>query len=296
MTDKELNTLIDLLKSKPKPPNPTPEMLRERFDKLADFLPAPSDIQSEPVTANGVSGVFISAPGADPSRCIYYLHGGGYVIGSVNTHRVLAYDLSKASGARVLSMDYRLAPEHPFPAGLEDAVAGYQWLLDSGVKSEHIVIAGDSAGGGLTVATLLALRDRGIALPAAALCFSPWVDLLGEGASMSTRAEVDPMVQKDALLWYTGLYMAGGDPKDPLASPLYADLSGLPPTLIQVGDAETLLDDSTRLAERMKAAGVEVELEVWDRMIHVWQIFAPILSEGREAIAKAGAFVAARTR
>lgn len=296
MTDQELNTLIDLLKSKPKPPDPTTEMLRERFDKLADFLPSPSDIQSEPVTANGVPGAFISAPGADPSRCIYYLHGGGYVIGSVNTHRVLGYDLSKASGARVLSMDYRLAPEHPFPAGLEDAVAGYQWLLDSGVKPEHVVIAGDSAGGGLTVATLLALRDRGIALPAAAVCFSPWVDLLGEGASMATRAAVDPMVQKEALVWYTGLYMAGGDPKDPLASPLHADLSGLPPTLIQVGDAETLLDDSTRLAEKMKAAGVEVELEVWDRMIHVWQLFAPILSEGREAIAKAGAFVAARTR
>lgn len=295
MTDKELKTLIELLTSRPKPPNPTPELLRERFDKLADFLPSPDDIQSEKVTANGVSGEFISAPGADAARCIYYLHGGGYVIGNVNTHRVLAYDLSKASGARVLSMDYRLAPEHPFPAGLEDAVAGYQWLLESGVAPEHVVIAGDSAGGGLTVATLLALRDRGIALPAAAVCFSPWVDLLGEGESMTSRAEVDPMVQKEALLWYTDLYMAGGDPKDPLASPLYADLSGLPPVLIQVGDAETLLDDSTRLADRMKAAGVEVELEVWDRMIHVWQLFAPILSEGREAVAKAGAFIAAKT-
>jgi len=296
MTDKELNTLIELLKSKPKPPDPTPELLRERFDKLADFLPSPDDLQSEKVTANGVSGEFISAPGADAARCIYYLHGGGYVIGSVNTHKVLAYDLSKASGARVLSMDYRLAPEHPFPAGLEDAVAGYQWLLESGVKPEHVAIAGDSAGGGLTVATLLALRDRGIALPAAAVCFSPWVDLLGEGESMTSRAEVDPMVQKEALLWYTDLYMAGGDPKDPLASPLYADLSGLPPTLIQVGDAETLLDDSTRLEAKMKATGVSVELEVWDRMIHVWQLFAPILSEGREAVAKAGAFIAAKTR
>jgi monoterpene epsilon-lactone hydrolase len=296
MTDTELNTLIDLLTSRPKPPNPTPEMLRERFDKLADFLPTPDDIQSEPVTANGVAGEFIAAPGADPTRCIYYLHGGGYVIGNVNTHRVLAYDLSKASGARVLSMDYGLAPEHPFPAGLEDAVKGYQWLLASGVQPEHTVIAGDSAGGGLAVATLLALRDRGVALPAAAVCFSPWVDLLGEGASMTTRADADPMVQKDALLFYTDLYMAGGDPKDPLASPLYADLAGLPPTLIQVGDAETLLDDSTRLAAQMKAAGVEVELEVWDKMIHVWQLFAPILSEGREAVAKAGAFVAAKTR
>ena len=193
-------------------------------------------------------------------------------------------------------MDYRLAPEHPFPAGLEDAVAGYQWLLDSGVNPEHVVIAGDSAGGGLTVATLLALRDRGIALPAAMVCFSPWVDLLGEGESMTSRAEVDPMVQKDALLWYTELYMAGGDPKDPLASPLYADLTGLPPTLIQVGDAETLLDDSTRLANLLDAAGVEVELDVWDKMIHVWQLFAPVLSEGREAVDKAGAFIADKLR
>jgi monoterpene epsilon-lactone hydrolase len=296
MTDQELKSLVDLLTSRPRPDNPTPELLRERFGKIADFLPKPVDITSAPVDAGGARGEFISAPGADASRCIYYLHGGGYVIGSVNTHRVLAYDLSKASGARVLSMEYRLAPEHPFPAGLEDAVTGYRWLLESGVNAEHVVIAGDSAGGGLTVATLLALRDRGIALPAAAVCFSPWVDLLGEGASMRTRADVDPMVQKEPLLWYTGLYMAGGDPKNPLASPLYADLSGLPPILIQVGDAETLLDDSTRLEAKLKAAGVSVELQIWDRMIHVWQLFAPVLSEGREAIDKAGAFISRKIR
>lgn len=296
MTAQELESLVGLLTSRPKPPNPTPELLRERFDKLADFLPGPADVVSQPVDADGVAGEFISAPGADASRCIYYLHGGGYVIGNVNTHRVLAYDLSKASGTRVLSMDYRLAPEDPFPAGLEDAVTGYQWLLASGIKPEHVVIAGDSAGGGLAVATLLALRERALPLPAAAVCFSPWVDLLGEGESMRTRADVDPMVQKDALLWYTDLYMAGADPRDPLASPLYADLSGLPPVLIQVGDAETLLDDSTRLAEKLRAAGVNVELEVWDRMIHVWQLFAPVLSEGREAIEKAGAFIAGKLR
>jgi epsilon-lactone hydrolase len=294
VTTQELDSLVELLTSRPKPPDPTPEMLRERFDKLADFLPGPDDLTSEAVNADGVPGEFISAPGADASRCIYYLHGGGYVIGSVRTHRVLGYDLSKASGARVLSMDYRLAPEHPFPAGLEDAVTGYRWLLARGVKPEHVVIAGDSAGGGLAVATLLALRDRGLPMPAAAVCFSPWVDLLGEGESMRTRADVDPMVQKEALLWYTDLYMDGGDPRDPLASPLYADLSGLPPVLIQVGDAETLLDDSIRLADRLKAAGVSAELEVWDRMIHVWQVFAPVLSEGREAIAKVGAFISAK--
>jgi epsilon-lactone hydrolase len=296
VTTRELEALVGLLTSRPKPDNPTPELLRERFGKLADFLPAPDDIASESVNANGVPGEFISAPGADASRCIYYLHGGGYVIGSVASHRILTYDLSKASGIRVLSMDYRLAPENPFPAGLEDAVSGYRWLLESGIKPEHVAIAGDSAGGGLAVATLLALRDRGLPMPAAAVCFSPWVDLLGEGESMATRADVDPMIQKDGLLWYTGLYMADGDPRDPLASPLYADLSGLPPVLIQVGDAETLLDDSTRLADRLENAGVSVEFKVWDRMIHVWQLFAPILSEGRDAIGEAGAFMAAKLR
>ena len=296
MTVQELNSLLGLLTSRPKPLDPTPEMLRERFDKLADFLPSPDDLIYEPVDADGVPGAFISAPGADVSRCVYYLHGGGYVIGSVATHRILAYDLSKASGVRVLSMEYSLAPEHPFPAGLEDAVAGYKWLLQSGIAPEHVAIAGDSAGGGLAVATLLALRDRGIPLPAAAVCFSPWVDLEGVGESMSSRADVDPMVQKAGLLWYTGLYMAGGDPRDPLASPLHGALSGLPSMLIQVGDCETLLDDATRLAERLRAGGVPVELDVWDRMIHVWQLFAPILSEGRDAIDKAGVFIAGKLK
>ena len=152
MTVQELDSLLSLLTSRPKPLDPNPKMLRERFDKLADFLPSPDDLIYESVDAGGVPGAFISAPGADDSRCVYYLHGGGYVIGSVATHRVLAYNLSKASGVRVLSIDYRLAPEHPFPAGLEDAVAGYKWLLESGIEPEHIVIAGDSAGGGLAVA------------------------------------------------------------------------------------------------------------------------------------------------
>jgi epsilon-lactone hydrolase len=296
VTTQELDALVGLLASRPKLENPTPELLRERFGKLADFLPGPDDIICEPVDAGGAPGEFISAPGADASRCIYYLHGGGYVIGSVASHRILTYDLSKASGVRVLSMDYRLAPEHPFPAGLEDAVSGYKWLLDTGIKPEHVVIAGDSAGGGLTVAALLAIRDRGLPLPAGAVCFSPWIDLLGEGESMTTRADVDPMIQKEGLLWYTDLYMASGDPRDPLASPLYADLSGLPPMLIQVGDAETLLDDSTRLVALLKTAGVSVEFEVWDKMIHVWQLFAPVLSEGRDAIDKAGTFIAGRVR
>ncbi|MBM85999.1 MAG: alpha/beta hydrolase [Rhodospirillaceae bacterium] len=259
------------------------------------MLPKPEDQVAEPVVANGVAGEFVTAPGANVSRCLYYLHGGGYAIGSIATHRTLCHNLSHAAGTRVLSIDYALAPEHPFPSGLEDAIAGYCWLLDQGTTPDNIVIGGDSAGGGLAVATLMALRDRRVPLPAAAICFSPWVDMEGSGETMLTRADVDPMVQKDGLLWYANLYLDGVDPRNPLASPLHGDLSGLPPILIQVGDAETLLDDSVRLADALRTAGVSVELDVWDKMIHVWQLFAPILSEGREAIKKAGAFVKERT-
>lgn len=292
MTTGELAAIRELLTSRPKPENPTPAELRGRLEKLADYLPAPDDIVEEKADAGGVPAAFVSAPGADPGRHVLYLHGGGYVIGSVATHRTLTHGLSKASGARVLSLDYRLAPEHPFPAAVEDAVAGYRWLLDRGADPGRIAIAGDSAGGGLTVAAMLAARARGLPLPAAAVCFSPWVDMEGLGESMETRAAVDPMVQKEGLLWYAGLYLGGADARDPLAAPLYADLAGLPPVLVQVGDAETLLDDATRLAARLRAAGTEVELDVWPDMIHVWQLFAPILSEGREAVAKAGRFVA----
>ena len=294
MTTQELRNLIELLQSRPAPENPTIEMLRERFGKLADFLPTPDDARCEKVDAGGVAAEFVAAPGADDGRCILYLHGGGYTIGNVDTHRALTYNLSKASGARVLSMDYRLAPEHPFPAAVDDAVAGYRWLLERGIPAGRMAIAGDSAGGGLTVAALLALRDQDVALPAAGVCFSPWVDMEATGKSMQSRAAVDPMVQKDALLVHAARYLGGADPKHPLASPLHADLGGLPPLFIQVGDAETLLYDATRLTERARAAGVEVELEVWDDMIHVWQLFAPMLSEGRDAIDKAGAYIATK--
>ena len=249
MSAKELKALREFLTSKPKPVNPTPELLRARLAKLADILPKPKDQVVESVVADSVAGEFIMAPGADVSRCVYYLHGGGYAIGSVATHRTLCHNLSHAAGTRVLSMDYALAPEYPFPSGLEDAIVGYRWLLEQGTAPDKIVIAGDSAGGGLAVATLMALRDRGVPFPAAAICFSPWVDMEGTGETMLTRADVDPMVQKDGLLWYANLYLDGVDPRNPLASPLHGDLSGLPPILIQVGDAETLLDDSVRLAD-----------------------------------------------
>ncbi|MSO75822.1 MAG: alpha/beta hydrolase [Alphaproteobacteria bacterium] len=291
----ELAILEDLMRSRPRPANPTPEFLRQRFRTMAGLFPLAADASIEPVTAHGVKAEFLAAPGADKGRTIFYLHGGGYVIGSPETHRSLAYDLSKAAAARVLSVDYGLAPERPFPAAVEDSLAAYGWLMANGGSAKRTVIAGDSAGGGLTIAALVALRDQGQPLPAAGVCFSPWTDLEGLGDSIKSRAAVDPMVALEGLTWMAGLYLGGADAKAPLAAPLYADLKGLPPLLIQVGDSEILRDDATRLAARATAAGVEVSLEVWPDMIHIWHYFAAMLSEGREAVERAGGFIRAKT-
>ena len=256
---------------------------------------APEGVTCTPVEAGGVSAEWSVAAGVDEAKVVLYVHGGGYVMGSAGSHRDVTGRLSKAAGARVLSLNYRLAPEHPFPAPVDDAVAAYRWLLAQGISPGNIAVAGDSAGGGLAIATLLALRDAGEPLPAAGIGISPWVDMEGTGESMTTRAAVDPVVQKEGLLGMAKLYLGDADPKNPLAAPLHADLAGLPPLLLQVGDAETLLDDSTRLAERARAAGVDVTLKVWDEMPHVWHLFAPILPEGRQAIDEIGSFFQART-
>jgi acetyl esterase/lipase len=228
-------------------------------------------------------------------RVIYYLHGGGYVMGSINTHREMISRLSRAARARALAIDYRLAPENPFPAAVGDSTGAYRWLISTGVDRARLVIAGDSAGGGLTVATLVALRDAGDPLPAAAVCLSPWVDLEGLGESMTTRAEMDPMVQREDILELAEAYLGDTHPRTPLAAPLYADLRGLPPLLIQVGTAELLLDDSTRLAERARSAGVDVILEPWDDMFHMWHFFAAMLPEGQQAIDRIGEFIQKHT-
>lgn len=256
---------------------------------------APEGVTCTPVEAGGVSAEWSVAAGVDETKVVLYVHGGGYVMGSAGSHRDVTGRLSKAAGARVLSLNYRLAPEHPFPAPVDDAVAAYRWLLAQGISPGNIAVAGDSAGGGLAIATLLALRDAGEPLPAAGIGISPWVDMEGTGESMTTRAAVDPVVQKEGLLGMAKLYLGDADPKNPLAAPLHADLAGLPPLLLQVGDAETLLDDSTRLAEKARAAGVDVTLKVWDEMPHVWHLFAPILPEGRQAIDEIGSFFQART-
>ncbi len=266
---------------------------REQMDAAA-FRVAP-DIRNTAVEAGGVKAEWVQAPDAAADRVIMYLHGGGYVAGSLLTHRELVGRLSRASGARALSVDYRLAPEHPYPAAIEDATAAYRWLLALGIAPGKIVIAGDSAGGGLTIAALLAIRDAKLAQPAAGVAISPWVDLEGSGESVQTRAAADPMVQGEGLKGMAKLYLGEVSPRAPLASPIYADLHGLPPLLIHVGDAEVLLDDSTRLADRAKAAGVDVRLEVWPEMIHVWHVFAPLLPEGQRGIEVVAEYIREKT-
>ncbi len=296
MPSEMLTTIIAMMRAQRGaiPPELDPATMRANMEQMTKLMPLPPDVATESVSANGVPAEWVSVPTASADHVVLYVHGGGYVIGSINTHRDLAGRISRAAGARVLNVDYRLAPEHPHPAAVDDATAAYRWLLGTGQSAERVAIAGDSAGGGLTVATLVALRDAGVPLPAAGVCLSPWVDLEGLGDSMTTCADLDPMVQRDPLLKMAKMYLGDLHPRTPLASPLYADLSGLPPLLIQVGTAETLLDDATRIAERARKAGVDVKLDVWDDMIHVFQAFAPMLPEGQQAIEQIGEYLRAR--
>ena len=295
MSQQQLDSLLQMMKAQPVIQGATVQQQRAGFEQMGAMFPVDADIKREPVTANGVKSEWVSAPDADPGRAILYLHGGGYVIGSINTHRSLAARLSRAAKARVLVIDYRLAPEHPHPAAVDDSAAACRWMLAQGLKPSRIAVAGDSAGGGLTAATLVAIRDAKLPLPAAGALVSPWVDLEAIGESMTTKDSVDPMVRRAGLLDMAKAYLAGQNPRTPLAAPLYADLAGLPPLLIQVGTSETLLDDAARLAERAKKAGVNVTYEPWQNMIHVWHLFASRLDEGQQAIEKIGAFVRQHT-
>jgi acetyl esterase/lipase len=295
MASEQLQMIVEVLKSRPVREGLTFEEMRANFEQEASFFSVPADVRCEDVDAGGVPGEWIMTPEATAERVILYLHGGAYTIGSVKTHRELISHLSRTAGARALAINYRLAPEHPFPAAVEDATTAYRWLLKNGVEPGRIVIAGDSAGGGLTVAALVALRDAGDSPPAAGVCLSPWVDMEGIGESMKAKAEVDPLIQREGLLEMAKAYLGSANPRTPLAAPLYADLTGLPPLLIHVGTAETLLDDSVRLAERARSAGVDVVLEAWEDMIHVWHFFASILPEGQQAIDRIGEFIRERT-
>lgn len=295
MASAELDKLVASLRNV-KLSNDTPiEQIRAGWEKFAaSFVPA-ADLAFKPVTANGVPAEWVTAPGSDSNRVVLYFHGGGYTIGSIASYRSYTGRIARAAQSRLLSVGYRLAPEHPFPAALDDAVASYRWLLDQGIAPSRIAVVGDSAGGGLALSMAIAIRAAGEPTPAAIVVIGPVTDLAKEGASMRERAHLDPIVKYENSLAYAKQYVGPqGDLKHPLASPLYADLHGLPPLLIMVGTHEALFDDSTRFAAKAQAAGVEVQLDVWEEMIHVWPYFADILPEGRQAIDKIGAHIKAR--
>lgn len=272
------------------------ETRRRRMDAAARRgIRVPRSVTVRSVAAGSVPAEWLEPEGADPARVILYLHGGAYVICSPTTHRGLAGRIAQAANCRLLLIDYRLAPEHPFPAALDDAQAAYRYLLDQGFDPGHIAIGGDSAGGGLTLATALSLRDHADPLPAALFLLSPWTDLTFSGDSVHTRADRDPLLSVNDE-WLTQAYAAAQPLTHPYISPLFADLRGLPSTLIQVGSEEILFDDSSRLETKLKAAGVSASLEVWDGVWHVFQAFAPYVPEASPAIERIGKFVRKRVK
>ncbi|MFT3766244.1 MAG: alpha/beta hydrolase [Minicystis sp.] len=294
MASPELRNIVAMLRAIPRRENPSIASLRRGFESMTRMFPPPADVRVEQVTLGSITGERLTPNDADPARTVLYLHGGGFVMGSPGTHRDLVARIARAAGATAYVPDYRLAPEHPFPQGIHDCVAVYREVLALGVSPSRLVIAGDSAGGGLTMATLLSLRDAGLPLPAAAVCLSPWVDQTISGASVDTRAESDPWIPKEGLHQMSRHYLADADPRHPLASPILADLSRLPPLLVQVGTAEILYDDAHRLAERAREGGVDVTFEPWEEMFHVWQAF-PMLPEAHEAVARIARFIREKT-
>jgi epsilon-lactone hydrolase len=294
MTDKGIHAVRAHLAKLPPSNTLTIAERRAQYERAERVFPTPSDVKVEVVTTPARPAEWLTPPGARSDAVVLYLHGGGYVIGSPRSHRHLTAAIARAAGTRALLLDYRLAPEHPFPAALEDAVTAYQWLLRAGMNPARIVVAGDSAGGGLTMATLLALRDRGLPRPAGAVCISPWVDLTNSATSYATKAAVDPIVTLESIALLTQAYIGTGDPKQPLVSPLYADLRDLPPLLIHVGSDEVLLDDALGLGARARAAGVDVTVREWPAMIHVWHWFLSMLDEADHAISEIGGFVKTR--
>jgi epsilon-lactone hydrolase len=293
MNDTEIDALRSKLAARPR--SDDYRQRRKDIDRRGLEYGLAPDVAVEQTNANGVRAEWNSTPPAARDAVLLYLHGGGFVIGSLDSHRHLVSEAGRAAKALTLALDYRLAPEHPFPAAVEDAVAGYRFLLAQGYRPERVTIAGDSAGGGLVVSAMIAIRDAGLPQPACGWCISPWVDLEALGETMATKAAADPTVQKAGILDMARLYLNGADPRSPLAAPIYANLAGFAPLLIQVGAAETLLDDAVRLAKIAGAANVRVDLQIWPEMIHVWHLFHPELEAGRRAIEQGGSFVRAMT-
>lgn len=294
MSRQQLDKILQIFERQPALGTLSLDQERRNLDEGGARFKVPADVTLTPVSADGVPAEWLVAPGARADRVVLYLHGGGYVIGSIKSHRYLMQNVSRHSGARTLGLDYRLAPEHPFPAAIEDATKAYRWLLAQGIQPGRIAIAGDSAGGGLTMATLLSLRDQGVPLPAAGVLISPWADLTGTADAVTSRAASDPMVKGDGLFSLADKYLNGADARNPLASPVFADLTGLPPLLIHVGGREILYDDSITLAANARKANVPVALVDEPELFHVWHAFAPMLDEGQRAVEQIGGWLQAR--
>ncbi len=294
MSDAEIGALRAKLASRPR--SDDYRQRRKDIDARGLAYGLAADVGVEPVTANGVRAEWTATPMNARDAALLYLHGGGYVIGSLDSHRHLAAEAGRAAGIAALALDYRLAPEHPFPAAVDDALAGYRFLLGRGISPGRVALAGDSAGGGLVVAAMLAIREAGLPQPGCGWCISPWVDMEAIGETMTSKAAADPTVQRAGILDMAKMYLNGADPRSPLAAPIYGNLSGLAPLMIQVGACETLLDDALRLAKIGGAADVRVDLQIWPEMIHVWHLFHPELKAARQAIEAGGAYVRAMIR
>jgi acetyl esterase/lipase len=290
MVQSEIEAIRALLSSKPRPVGWVER--RKRLDDVGSVWPVAEDVKLTAVDVRGVPGEWSVVPSSDPSHVLMFFHGGGYCSGSIVSHRRLVTEAGRAAGVRTLAIGYRLAPEHPFPAAYDDALTAWRFLRDQNIPAAHIAIGGDSAGAGLTIALISRLRDAHEEFPGCAWLISPWTDLTLSGSTLSSKEAVDPLIHKPYLNELAQAYLpAGMDRKDPRVSPLYADLKDFPPLLIQVGSAETLLDDAIRFAAVAGAADVRVTLEIWPQMIHAWPLWNAHLEAGRRALASAGAFI-----
>jgi acetyl esterase/lipase len=290
MAESEIDAIRKLLTSKPRPVGWSER--RERLDEVGSVWPVASDIRCESVDCDGVAGEWSIAPGSDASKVLLFFHGGGYCSGSIKSHRRMVTEAGRAMGVRTLAIDYRRAPEHPFPAQHEDALTAWRFLRRQGIAAGQIVVGGDSAGGNLSLSLVYHLRAAREQLPGCTWLVSPWTDLTMSGATLATKDVVDPLIHKAYLEELADAYAPPPiDRRDPLISPLFADLSGFPPVLIQVGSDETLMSDATRLAEAAGIADVAVRLEIWPHMIHAWPVWNAALEDGRLALAGASEFV-----
>lgn len=300
MSAQQLGAILQMAAQNPPPPEASPAQLRAWFDASNSQMPLAQGLSIETLRISNAAGGSMAAellgtPLSDPRKLVIYYHAGGFVFGSLASHRALCSHLAQFSGAQVLNVDYRLAPEHPAPAAHDDALAAYQWALANGHAASAIALAGDSAGGNLALSTAVRARNQGLPLPAAVVALSPALDLASEGESH--RSVDDPFITRELMGFFNAMYVPGGDVRSPTVRPFYsAELQGLPPVQLQVGSRERLRDDAVTMAGRLKAAGVEVECSVWDGMVHCWQLFAPVLDEAMASLEQAGRFMAARQR